>query len=87
MYGQSRTKVFFSFFLFFKFKKDAVWFSKTLLSFQQAFMCVSGALSVPFLISSFICAGELPEVRAQLLSITFFMCGVATLLQNIIGIR
>ncbi|KAL8622367.1 hypothetical protein ACOMHN_041695 [Nucella lapillus] len=54
---------------------------------QQAFMCVSGALSVPFLISSYICAGHLPQVRAQLLSITFFMCGLATLLQTIIGIR
>ncbi|XP_076461581.1 solute carrier family 23 member 2-like [Babylonia areolata] len=54
---------------------------------QQAFMCVSGALAVPFLMSSYICAGHLPEVRAQLLSITFFMCGVSTLLQTIIGIR
>ncbi|PVD29984.1 hypothetical protein C0Q70_09245 [Pomacea canaliculata] len=54
---------------------------------QQALMCVLGTMSVPFIVSNAICAQELPEVRAQLMSITFFMCGVATLLQTTVGVR
>ncbi|KAK7493177.1 hypothetical protein BaRGS_00015514 [Batillaria attramentaria] len=54
---------------------------------QQTLLCVSGTLSVPFLISTYICAGQLPEVRAQLLNIAFFMCGVSTLLQTTVGVR
>ncbi|XP_041368108.1 solute carrier family 23 member 2-like [Gigantopelta aegis] len=54
---------------------------------QQALMCITGTLSLPFLIANQICAHDMPEVRSQLLSISFFMCGIATLLQNVIGIR
>ncbi|XP_052770614.1 solute carrier family 23 member 2-like isoform X1 [Mya arenaria] len=58
-----------------------------LFGLQQAIMCIGGSLSIPFIISGLICASDMPEVTSELLSITMFMCGVATLLQIIFGIR
>ncbi|XP_050398846.1 solute carrier family 23 member 2 [Patella vulgata] len=55
--------------------------------FQQAIICITGTLSIPFLIVNQICAEDLPDVRAKFLSITFFMCGVATILQDVFGVR
>ncbi|XP_041370464.1 solute carrier family 23 member 2-like [Gigantopelta aegis] len=55
--------------------------------FQQIIVCISGTLSIPFLVTSYICADGLLDVRAKLMSITFFMCGVATILQDTLGIR
>ena len=54
---------------------------------QQAIMCIGGTLSIPFIISGLICANDMPEVTSELLSITMFMCGIATLLQTTLGIR
>ncbi|KAH3790529.1 solute carrier family 23 member 2-like [Dreissena polymorpha] len=58
-----------------------------LFALQQAIMCIGGVLSIPFIISGLICAGDMPEVTAKLLSVTLFMCGVVTLIQTMFGVR
>ncbi|XP_060600866.1 solute carrier family 23 member 2-like [Ruditapes philippinarum] len=54
---------------------------------QQAIMCIGGTLSLPYLIPGYICAEGNYDVTAKLMSITLFMCGVATILQTLFGIR
>ncbi|XP_048244617.1 solute carrier family 23 member 2-like [Haliotis rufescens] len=61
-----------------------LWF---VFGLQQTVMCITGTLSIPFLITRQICASQLTDVTAKLLSVSFFMCGVSTLLQDTIGIR
>ncbi|KAL5021812.1 hypothetical protein ScPMuIL_000967 [Solemya velum] len=58
-----------------------------LFGFQQAAVCIGGTLSVPFILASTLCADGREDVTSQLLGITLFMCGVATLLQTTIGVR
>ncbi|XP_060587640.1 solute carrier family 23 member 2-like [Ruditapes philippinarum] len=58
-----------------------------LFGLQQAIMCIGGTLSIPFIMSGLICVGDRTEVTATLLSITMFMCGVATIIQTLFGIR
>lgn len=55
--------------------------------FQQALMTLGGTLSLPFILASLFCPENENEVRAQLLSITMFMCGIATILQCVLGVR
>ena len=50
-------------------------------------MTVGGTVSLPFIISGLICAGNKPDVTSELLSITMFMCGIATIVQVIFGSR
>jgi xanthine/uracil permease len=50
-------------------------------------MCIGGTLSLPYLIPGYICAEGNYDVTAKLMSITLFMCGVATILQTLFGIR
>ncbi|XP_053407071.1 solute carrier family 23 member 2-like isoform X2 [Mercenaria mercenaria] len=57
-----------------------------LFALQQAIMCIGGTLSIPFILSGLICAKD-SEVTSTLLSITMFMCGIATILQTLFGIR
>lgn len=58
-----------------------------LFGLQQALMTLGGTLSVPFILTSLFCPENENEVRAQLLSITMFMCGIATILQSVLGVR
>ncbi|XP_053406670.1 solute carrier family 23 member 2-like [Mercenaria mercenaria] len=58
-----------------------------LFGLQQAIMCIGGTLSIPFILSGLICVGDNNDVKSTLLSITMFMCGIATILQTIFGIR
>lgn len=58
-----------------------------LFGLQQAVMCIGGSLSLPFILTALLCPVDEQEVRAQLLSITMFMCGVATVLQCFLGVR
>ncbi|KAK3105755.1 hypothetical protein FSP39_004949 [Pinctada imbricata] len=54
---------------------------------QQAIMCIGGTLSLPFLLSQLLCAGNQDDVRAKLLSLTLFMSGLATVVQCFLGVR
>ncbi|CAC5404080.1 Solute carrier family 23 member 2 [Mytilus coruscus] len=59
---------------------------------QQAILCIGGTLSIPFILGDKLCtdlfpAQEKANVIAQLLSISMFMCGLATLLQTTFGVR
>lgn len=54
---------------------------------QQALMCIGSTLSIPFILANLICAKDRSDVTAELLSISMFMCGVATLLQTTFGVR
>ncbi|XP_053406924.1 solute carrier family 23 member 2-like [Mercenaria mercenaria] len=58
-----------------------------LFGLQQAIMCIGGTLSLPYLIPGLICAEGNYELTSKLMSITLFMCGVATILQTLFGIR
>ncbi|XP_056006785.1 solute carrier family 23 member 2-like [Ostrea edulis] len=58
-----------------------------LFGFQQALMLVGGTISLPFILASLFCPENENQVRSQLLSITMFMCGIATILQCLIGVR
>lgn len=58
-----------------------------LFGLQQAILCLGSTLSIPFIISGMICAEDESDVRAKLLSITMFMCGLATILQCTFGVR
>ena len=50
-------------------------------------MTIGSVLSLPFIISGLICAGDQPDVTAKLLSVTLFMCGVSTVIQCVFGVR
>ncbi|KAL3863440.1 hypothetical protein ACJMK2_005196 [Sinanodonta woodiana] len=58
-----------------------------LFAVQQAIMCIGGVLSIPFIVTSLVCAKGQEDVISELLSITLFMCGLATFLQSTFGIR
>lgn len=58
-----------------------------LFGLQQALMTLGGTLSLPFILASLFCPENENEVRAQFLSITMFMCGIATILQCALGVR
>ncbi|XP_071090074.1 solute carrier family 23 member 2-like isoform X3 [Haliotis cracherodii] len=53
----------------------------------QSLLCVAGVISAPIFIAIQLGVSDQPEVRRQLLSIGLFTCGVATILQNLIGCR
>ncbi|KAK3101738.1 hypothetical protein FSP39_005980, partial [Pinctada imbricata] len=55
--------------------------------FQQLILCLGSTLSIPFILTKLLCADGNQEVTAQLLCISMFMCGVATLLQTTTGVR
>ncbi|OWF50978.1 Solute carrier family 23 member 2 [Mizuhopecten yessoensis] len=58
-----------------------------LFGLQQAILCLGSSLSIPFIIAGMICAEDESDVRAKLLSIAMFMCGLATILQTTFGVR
>ncbi|XP_025096395.1 solute carrier family 23 member 2-like [Pomacea canaliculata] len=58
-----------------------------LLALQQVIMTIPGSLSIPMLLAELLCADDKALVRAHLMGITFFMCGLATLMQTVLGIR
>ncbi|KAL3863439.1 hypothetical protein ACJMK2_005195 [Sinanodonta woodiana] len=58
-----------------------------LFGLQQAVMCIGGVLSLPFIVTSLVCAKGQEDVISQLLSISLFMCGLATFMQSTFGVR
>lgn len=58
-----------------------------LFGLQQALMTLGGTMSLPFILASLFCPENENKLRAQLFSITMFMCGVATILQCVLGVR
>ncbi|XP_063434881.1 solute carrier family 23 member 2-like isoform X2 [Mytilus trossulus] len=63
-----------------------------IFALQQAILCIGSTLSIPFILGDQLCtdlfpAQEKANVIAQLLSISMFMCGIATLLQTTFGVR
>ncbi|KAK7508507.1 hypothetical protein BaRGS_00000073 [Batillaria attramentaria] len=57
------------------------------LGLQQVMMTIPGTLSIPLILSELLCADDPAPVRARLMSIAFFMCGLATVLQTTVGVR
>ena len=57
----------------------------TALYFQQAIMTIGGSISIPFILTPLVCGDG--DVTSQLISITMFMCGLATILQSLFGVR
>ncbi|KAH7708624.1 xanthine/uracil permease [Aphelenchoides avenae] len=55
---------------------------------QQVIVCTDGALSTPFIVATLACAGAATmDIRSRLISTTFFVTGISTLLQSTIGLR
>ena len=64
------------------------WKQSILLAFQQTMVCISGILTVPYLVSEIACAGNYTTaLRVKLISSTFFVTGLTTLLQTSVGLR
>ena len=64
------------------------WKQSILLAFQQTMICMSGILTVPYLVSEVACAGAYTTaLRIQLISSTFVVTGFTTLLQTVVGLR
>lgn len=50
--------------------------------------CISGLLVMPFVVADLMCAGSgSVALRVRLISATFVVCGIATLLQTTFGLR
>lgn len=54
---------------------------------QQVLLSISSTISIPIIVSGYICAGDLELVTAEIMSTFLFMCGVCTFLQCTIGVR
>ncbi|XP_022342795.2 solute carrier family 23 member 2-like isoform X1 [Crassostrea virginica] len=58
-----------------------------LYGLQQVLLSISSTISIPIIVSTYICAGDLELVTAEIMSTFLFMCGVCTFLQCTIGVR
>uniref|UniRef100_A0A1I7ZKV3 Solute carrier family 23 member 2 n=1 Tax=Steinernema glaseri TaxID=37863 RepID=A0A1I7ZKV3_9BILA len=59
-----------------------------LLGLQQMMVCISGLLVVPYIVAEKACAGDGElALRATLISTTFVVTGVGTILQSTLGLR
>ncbi|MFH4975996.1 hypothetical protein AB6A40_002705 [Gnathostoma spinigerum] len=59
-----------------------------LLGFQQVMVCVSALLTIPFILSSELCPGrDIYDLRVKLISSTFVVSGLSTILQTMLGMR
>ncbi|KAI1721932.1 permease family domain-containing protein [Ditylenchus destructor] len=58
------------------------------LGLQQVMVSVSVLVSIPFIISDEVCPGQdLNQLRVRLISCTFVVCGIATIIQSSLGMR
>ncbi|XP_053407912.1 solute carrier family 23 member 2-like [Mercenaria mercenaria] len=53
----------------------------------QVIQCLDGPLAMSFILSGLLCASGQDDVTYTLLSINMFMAGLATILQNMFGVR
>ncbi|GMR58177.1 hypothetical protein PMAYCL1PPCAC_28372, partial [Pristionchus mayeri] len=59
-----------------------------LFGFQQVMVCVSALLTIPFILSSELCAGrDCIKLRVDLISSTFVSSGISTIIQTLLGTR
>uniref|UniRef100_A0A914WY57 Solute carrier family 23 member 2 n=1 Tax=Plectus sambesii TaxID=2011161 RepID=A0A914WY57_9BILA len=63
------------------------WLSLIAMGFQQTMVAASGAIVLPLLIASFVCAEHNDAVKLKLIGTTLVMVGVATVLQTVLGVR
>lgn len=59
-----------------------------LFGFQQVMVCVSALLTIPFIISNEVCPGtDVYALRVKLISSTFVVSGISTIIQTVAGMR
>uniref|UniRef100_A0A914X599 Solute carrier family 23 member 2 n=1 Tax=Plectus sambesii TaxID=2011161 RepID=A0A914X599_9BILA len=59
-----------------------------LFGVQQLIVCSSGLLVTPYILSTIACAGTATAtIRVKLIATTLVVSGIATLLQNVLGVR
>ncbi|XGW03623.1 hypothetical protein V3C99_015086 [Haemonchus contortus] len=59
-----------------------------LYGFQQVMVCVSALLTVPFLVTDSLCAGDSSaKLLNELISSTFVVSGLSTIIQTMVGMR
>lgn len=66
---------------------NPVFYLCILFGLQQVLLAISSTISIPLIVSKQICAGDLELVKSQIMSTFLFMCGVCTILQDVIGVR
>ncbi|XP_062596493.1 solute carrier family 23 member 1-like isoform X2 [Saccostrea cucullata] len=54
---------------------------------QQVLLSISSTISIPIIVSRYICVGDMELVTAEIMSTFLFMVGVCTFLQCTIGVR
>ncbi|XP_037779747.1 solute carrier family 23 member 1-like [Penaeus monodon] len=63
------------------------WFECIIFGFQHYLAMVGGTISIPIIISSFLCLEESNPARGVLVSTIIFMSGIITFLQATFGVR
>ncbi|VDN58878.1 unnamed protein product [Dracunculus medinensis] len=59
-----------------------------LFGFQQVMVCVSALLTIPLILSNELCPGkDLYDIRVKLISSTFVVSGISTIIQTLFGTR
>ncbi|MCP9264869.1 Solute carrier family 23 member 2 [Dirofilaria immitis] len=59
-----------------------------LFALQQVMVCVSALLTIPFILSNELCAGrDVYTLRVLLISSTFVVSGISTIIQTMLGTR
>uniref|UniRef100_A0A915BUA5 Uncharacterized protein n=1 Tax=Parascaris univalens TaxID=6257 RepID=A0A915BUA5_PARUN len=59
-----------------------------LFGFQQVMVCVSALLTIPFILSNELCPGrDVYDLRVKLISSTFVVSGISTIIQTMLGMR
>uniref|UniRef100_A0A0M3I2U6 Neur_chan_memb domain-containing protein n=1 Tax=Ascaris lumbricoides TaxID=6252 RepID=A0A0M3I2U6_ASCLU len=55
---------------------------------RQVMVCVSALLTIPFILSSELCPGrDVYDLRVKLISSTFVVSGISTIIQTMLGMR
>ncbi|KHN81855.1 Solute carrier family 23 member 1 [Toxocara canis] len=63
-------------------------FLAILFGFQQVMVCVSALLTIPFILSNELCPGrDVYNLRVKLISSTFVVSGISTIIQTMFGMR
>lgn len=63
------------------------WHISLLLGFQHYLAMTGGTLATPFILSIPMCFSNNTLVISEVMSTTFFACGIVTLLQSTFGVR
>ncbi|XP_022788733.1 solute carrier family 23 member 1-like [Stylophora pistillata] len=85
--GQKKQKKAIFFGLLYLIDETPPWHISLLLGFQHYLAMTGGTLTTPFILSIPMCFSNNTLVISEVMSTTFFACGIVTLLQSTFGVR